>query len=110
VKNYDDIIGGYEPWRKDLMLKAQEKLKQFDNYLSSPNWFDLENNVKEKLKIQLMDTENKRQAVRGVCEVPHSVTQITRMIWDPKYRNTYDPMYEEGGMTRKVGPNTYLLY
>ena len=59
--------------------------------------------------IFLMENEG-RTAARGQIEINHKPEDVLRMILNPAYRKTYDVMFEEGGMQKAVGPNTYIMY
>lgn len=110
IPDVEKRIAEYEPWRKDIIRKAQEKRKQFNTYLASSDWKEIDSNPAENHAIYLMDTTNGRQAVKGVIEMNAKPMDIFLMITHPKARKTYDAIYDDGGMKMKIGVNTYLLY
>jgi hypothetical protein len=42
ITDWEKRIAEYEPWRKDIIRKSQEKRKQFNTYLSSSDWKEID--------------------------------------------------------------------
>ena len=45
-----------------------------------------------------------------MIELEYPTFDVFRMAVHPDYRKTYDVLFEEGGMQKKLGANTYLMY